>query len=122
MFAILKDERAGAFADHEAITGTIERSRGKRGRLVLGTRREKRIKDEGVGGREFLGAAGDHHRLATAANRLIGVADGVARRGTGATGRYNATFQLEVQGDVNRRRMAHRLQVTRRGDTLGRTR
>ena len=66
---------------------------------------------------ELFGAAGDHHVRLANADGLVAVADRLAARGAGARCRDDAAGEAEEEADIDRRGVAHHLDVAGRGQT-----
>ncbi|MNT47533.1 hypothetical protein D3C72_1842550 [compost metagenome] len=71
------------------------------------------------GGVELLGATGHHHRLLAAADRFVARAHALAARRTGTGGGVDTPGQAEEHADVDRRGVAHHLQVGGGADAVG---
>ena len=78
VFELLEHQRAGAFADHEAVAVAIERARRLLGRVVARAGREQGVEHRRFARAQLFGAARDHERRAIEPDRFVGVADALA--------------------------------------------
>src|SRR5262249_57950688 len=105
----------GALADDEAVAVAIERARRRRWRMVARRGRKEGGEPRRHGRAQLLGTAGDHDVLRAAADGFKGKADALAARGAGARGGQDTPGDPEEEPNIDRRRMAHHLDIARRG-------
>lgn len=118
MVELFQHQRAGAFAEHEAIAFGIERTRCHAWLVVVpGTGREQGVEHRGLGV-ELFGAAGQHRDLATGLDRLVRIADALAARRAGAGRGDDATAESVEHADVDRRCVRHHADVGGRVDAF----
>jgi len=100
---LLEDQDPGPFADHEAVTITIEGTRGPLGLVVPGAERPHRAESPDThlahGG---LGAAGDHGVGQSALDEPERVSDGVGTRGARRARRRVRTLRARPNRDPAR--------------------
>ena len=107
MLERLQHDHAGALADDEAVTAAVERARGTFGLVVArgeGPHRREAAHQRLVPG--GFRAAGEHHVRVAAADRLPGLADGVAAGRAGGDDAEVGTLRPEDDGDHARRQVA----------------
>ena len=119
MLQLFQHKGAGAFANHQSVTGFIERRRCGFRLIVTLAGREQRIENSGFRRTQLFSAAGHHDGLIAVTNRLPGIANRLAAGGAGAGGGNDPPAQAEEQAGVHCGCVRHHLDVGSAGDVIG---